>query len=67
VDMAQRRVIDVHTGKDSNTITNFVEYLESIRLISENLNLITHLKRHRTIIFTKEKYTNKKYFLRIYS
>ena len=28
VDMAQRRVIDVHTGKGSNTITNFVEHLE---------------------------------------
>jgi len=29
VDMEQRRVIDVQTGKDSKTITNFVEYLES--------------------------------------
>ena len=37
-----------------------LEYLNMIRLISENLNLITHLKRHRTIIFTKEKYTNQK-------
>jgi len=27
--MEQRRVIDVQTGKDSNTITNFVEQLES--------------------------------------
>jgi len=28
VDMEERRVIDVYAGKGSNTITNFVEYLE---------------------------------------
>jgi len=33
VDMEERRVIGVQAGKDSNTITNFVEYLESKKVI----------------------------------